>query len=95
MSCAHEKAPARQFGDRALGPETPQSLERNSMRNVRNPAPVRNYRDLPLWRAAGAADQGSQLTYPERNLARRYPLGCRARARLVAEILGYRLMEDV
>ena len=65
------------------------------MRNVRNPAPVRNYRDLPLWRAAGAADQGSQLTYPERNLARRYPLGCRARARLVAEILGYRLMEDV
>jgi hypothetical protein len=93
MSCAHEKAPAR-FADRALGHETPHILERNLMRNVRNRAPVRNYHDLPLWRAIGDADQGRRLTYPERNLARRHPLGSRARARLVAEILGYRMMED-
>lgn len=64
------------------------------MRNVRNRVAERNYRDLPLWRAAGVADQGRRLTYPERNLARQYPLGSRARARLVAEILGYRMMED-
>lgn len=64
------------------------------MRNVRNSAAVRKYRDLPLWRAASDADQGPGLTYPERKLARHYPLGSRARARLVAEILGYRMMED-
>lgn len=64
------------------------------MRNVRNRAPVRNYRELPLWRVADDADQGRRLTYPERILARHYPLGSRARARLVAEILGYRMMED-
>lgn len=93
MSCANEKAPAR-FADRALGHETPHMMERNLMRNVRNRAPVRNYRALPLWRAAGVADQGRRLSYPERVLARQYPLGSRARARLVAEILGYRMMED-
>ncbi|MFT6662518.1 MAG: hypothetical protein ACJA0K_002525 [Maricaulis maris] len=64
------------------------------MRNIRNRAPVRNYHDLPLWRAIGDADQGRRLTYPERNLARCHPLGSRARARLVAEFLGYRMMGD-
>jgi hypothetical protein len=93
MSCAHEKAPAR-FEGQALGHETQPKQEGTSMRNVRKRAAVRNYRDLPLWRAADAADQGRRLTYPERALARRYPLGSRARIRLMAEMAGFRSMED-
>lgn len=82
-----KKTPAR-FGDRALGFEFPHIMERNSMRKIRNRAPVRNHYRLPLFRWATEASPSRPMSFAARHIARRYSVGSSAHARLIAEING-------
>lgn len=88
MMRAQMKTPAR-FDGRALGLEIPRTLERSSMRTLRNPARARNHQDLPLWSFATGGASKPIPSYAVRTLWRRCHGFSEHQAALYADLIGF------